>query len=389
MDLLHDEEIRNLVNITDDTCVSIYMPTHKTGYDQQQDPIRFKNLLDEIEKRLIKKGMRSPEALTFLSKSRDLLLDGGFWRHQSDGLVVFIAPEETKRYRLPINFDELVYIDKKFYIKPLLPLLSGDGQFFVLSISLNHIRLFQGTRFTITDVDIGDTPTSIADALWFEDPESQLQWHTLANNSAGLGKQTAIFHGQGGFDNFKDNILRYFRKVNESLSGLLRVGKKPLILAGVDYLLPIYQEANTYGYLLGQGIPGNPDQLTAKDLHGKAWEIVKPFFDENKHDAIDRYHALAGKESNEASNNVQEVLKAAFNGRVDTLFVAMGVQLWGRFNRQSLKVTKLHTRFSEGDEDFLELAVTFTMQNSGEVYGLDPHEVPGGKKLAAIFRYGY
>jgi hypothetical protein len=51
-----------------------------------------------------------------------------------------------------------------------------------------------------------------------------------------------------------------------------------------------------------------------------------------------------------------------------------------RFNPQCL---------SGEDEELLELAVTFTMQNSGEVYGLDPHEMPGGKELAAIFRYAY
>jgi hypothetical protein len=30
------------------------------------------------------------------------------------------------------------------------------------------------------------------------------------------------------------------------------------VLAGVEYLLPIYREANTYPHLLAEGIHGNP-----------------------------------------------------------------------------------------------------------------------------------
>lgn len=33
----------------------------------------------------------------------------------------------------------------------------------------------------------------------------------------------------------------------------------PLVLAGVEYLLPIYRRANTYPYLLDGGVTGNPE----------------------------------------------------------------------------------------------------------------------------------
>jgi hypothetical protein len=38
-------------------CVSIYMPTHRTGVETQQDPIRLKNLLGKAEKELSDRGM--------------------------------------------------------------------------------------------------------------------------------------------------------------------------------------------------------------------------------------------------------------------------------------------------------------------------------------------
>ena len=55
-----------------------------------------------------------------------------------------------------------------------------------------------------------------------------------------LGKQAAVFHGQGGHnETHKDDLLQYFRLVDASLETVLRESQAPLLLAGVDYLLPL------------------------------------------------------------------------------------------------------------------------------------------------------
>jgi hypothetical protein len=47
----------------------------------------------------------------------------------------------------------LVIVSERFHVKPLLPLLSGDGRFYVLALSQNEIRLLQGTRYSVEQVD--------------------------------------------------------------------------------------------------------------------------------------------------------------------------------------------------------------------------------------------
>jgi hypothetical protein len=47
-------------------CVSIYMPTHRTGAETQQDPIRLKNLLREAEKHLFAKGVSTRDVQEML-----------------------------------------------------------------------------------------------------------------------------------------------------------------------------------------------------------------------------------------------------------------------------------------------------------------------------------
>lgn len=188
------------------------MPTHRAGAETQQDPIRLKNLLGRAEECLLAGGLRTPEARELLKPAQKILWNGLLWQHQSDGLAMFLSPEEFSYYRLPFDFEELVVITDCFHIKSLLPLLSGDGRFYVLALSQNQVRLLQGTRYSISEVDAGSIPVSFAEALRYDDPERRLQFHTSTRTPGGKGERAAIFHGHGvGTDNAEVNILRYFQ----------------------------------------------------------------------------------------------------------------------------------------------------------------------------------
>ncbi len=79
-------------------------------------------------------------------------------------------------------------------------------------------------------------------------------------------------------------------------------------------------------------------------------------------------------------------MPAAAHGRVETLFVAVGVQRWGAFDPSTGSVTQ-HEMRQAGDEDLLDLAAISTMINGGTVYALAPDDLPGESRAAAIQRY--
>ncbi|HSM71035.1 MAG TPA: hypothetical protein VK851_05795, partial [Anaerolineales bacterium] len=183
MDILKENDLRQLIEISGEYCVSFYLPTHRTGREQQQDPIRLKNLISEAQERLLEYGVRRPDVRELLQPAEDLLDDDEFWQHQSDGLAVFLSAEFTRIYRLPSKFEELVVIAKNFHIKPLLPLLDENGQFYILALSLNKIRLFLCTKYTINEMELPDVPTSMQEALFMDDPEKHLDFHTGTGSS--------------------------------------------------------------------------------------------------------------------------------------------------------------------------------------------------------------
>src|SRR5688572_13443417 len=216
MDIITIENLRELTELPGGMCVSIYLPTTPIGREARQGPISLKNLLREAEEKLVEGNLRAPEARDLLAPVESLMTDDEFWQHQSDGLALFLSSAGIHHYRLPQHFEELVVVNERFHVKPLLPLFTGDGYFFVLALSQNAIRLLQCTRDSFSEVELQGVPTSMEEALQFDDPERQLQYHTGSSSPGGAGKRPAIFHGQGvGVDDVKPNILRYFRMVNQ------------------------------------------------------------------------------------------------------------------------------------------------------------------------------
>ena len=383
MSVLGRDELKALMAPSTDLCVSLYMPTHRTWEDTRQDPIRFKNLLRLAEERLIENGMRTVDVRTQLQPAQQLFDSPTFWQHLSDGLAMFITPNVFRHYRLPFPFQELVVVTERFHVKPLLPLLSGDGQFYILALSQNGVRLLQGTRYSVSEIELEDIPGDLAETLRHDDRGQPLQFHTRVSARSSGPAPIFFGHGIGGAED-KRAIVRYFRQIDRGLRDLLRDEQAPLVLAGVDYLFPLYREANSYRQLFDEGMAGNPELMAAEDLHTQAWAIVQPHFLKAQHEAAAAYERLLGL--GRASGDVETVVSAAYNGQVERLFVAVGVQCWGTFD-PTTRAVQWHSEEQAGDEDLLDLAAIHTLLNGGTVYAVAPEYVPDIRPLAAIFRY--
>ncbi len=336
MDLFTRDDLKTLLAEHPSPCISLFMPTHRGG--AEEDPIRWRKHLAEAEERLVKAGWRAAEVKELLAPGRRLLEDITFWKNQSDGLAAFLAPQFLRLFRLPLAFKDLVVVANRFSIIPLLPLISSNGRFFVLALSQHGVRLLQGTRDRVSEVDLKGVPRSLAEALLTHEAKEPFSFHGRRAGE-GAGSWGGIFHGHGvGIDDSKDELLHYFQKIDRGLHPLLSEERAPLVLAAVDYLQPIYRQANTYAHLLEEGVAGNPDRLSNKELHDRAWPLIKPLFEEAQQRAAAQYRQLAG--TDHASGDLEAVVAAAYEGRVETLFVALDRQVWGVFDPSTGRVER-------------------------------------------------
>lgn len=394
MNVIPRNELEPLLQASGGPCVSIFLPTFRTGVETQQNLIRLKNLMRSAQERLDEWGMRGPEADEFLEPARRLVHDDSFWFNQSDGLALFRSSDMFKTFRLPVSFNELAVVENRFHLKPLFPLISDESHFYILALSLKNTRLLSGHRFGIQEVDLGDVPNSLNEALgdlsrrytMMHVPTSSKSPHR-APLSIGA---SPVFHGHGmAEDNLKEEIRKFFRIFDTELGNKVDIDPKaPVVLAGVEYLLPIYKDASvTFKNFLDEALHGNLEGEHENDLHGAAWDIVGPTFDNERRKSVERYHELVG--AGRASSEMQEILPAAHEGRVDTLFAARGVRVWGTFDLEKRKADyqRDQTAQRNGSEDLIDLAAVQAYRNGGRVFVVDQQDVPEGKALAAIFRY--
>jgi len=384
MSLWSMKELESIVRQSDGQFVSLFMPTHRTGVETRQDPIRLKNLLHQAEGQLAELDIAQAVRQELLSPMEALLKDDLFWSYQADGLALYSSTGFFRSYRVPMRLEELAVVGKRFHVKPLLPLLTENGRFYVMAVSQNEVRLLQCSRFSARDIELGDdVPRSLGEALQYDDPERQLQFHTPS--PTGPGRQAATFHGQGvGIDDEKANLLRYFQAIDRGLARLLHGERAPLILACVEYLMPIYAKANSYKYSLDQCVPGNPEEVSADVLRDRAWPIVEPVLARAKNEALERYGDLTG--TGRTGKDVAGILPAAFQGRVEVAFLAMGAHVWGDYHPDTGSLS-----LSEGpgpaNEDLLDLVAVETLLHGGSVHAMEPDEMPDGGCVAAILRY--
>jgi hypothetical protein len=365
-------------------CVSMFMPTYGGRADIQENRIALKSLLTEAEKQLFTSGMRGSEARQLLEPAQRLVWNTRFWQNQGDGLAVFLSNELFCHYRLPLTLDQLVVVTHRFHTKPLLPLFSDEQQFYVLTLGQEKMTLLQCTAYSVTKIDLITVPDGLGQALTHGDWE---QLHFRASTGASDSRRmppAALHGGDASTDDAKTSILRYFQLVDTALRELLRGERAPLVLAGLDCSLSIYKEASSYPHLVTEVIEGNPGDLSAEQLHEQAWAIVRPILEAEREAAAEHCETLLGSSSGRASRNVKEIVPAASHGRVETLFVAVGIQQWGYLDPRTNAV-HLHEEAEPGDEDLLDFAAVQTLSNRGTVYVVEPESIPGGALAAAVF----
>jgi hypothetical protein len=385
MSLISVEEFQRLIDQTAEACVSIYLPTERSGKETQQNAIRFKNLVRRAEQCVVeRKLMRPRQTQELFRPAHELMEDAPFWQHQWDGLAVFLSSRLYRRFRVPIRFTELAEVKHRFHVKPLLKLLSGDGEFFLLSLNRKLGRFFKSTRYHIEELDLGDTPTSLLDVIGPETDTHQLQWRTAA--PGGRGERSALFHGHGGgAEDLTPELRRFLAAVDTGVQRLLRDRPAPLLLAGSEDLLALYRETTDQPHRVAGELRLNTSDMREEELREKAWSVVEPLFAREQREAAGRYRELIG--TGRASSDVREIVPASQDGRVETLFVARGRYRWGRYDAEVRDVF-LQNEPGNGAQDLLDCAAVHTLRHKGRVFVVEADLVPDeGGPIAAVFRY--
>ncbi len=384
MENFKKEAFNTLANIHDTNCISIYLPTHKTGQEVNngKDLIKLKNQIKEVKTQLSLRGLSDNEISDYIKPLIDLSQDKNAARHFSNGLAIFLAKDLFKCYQLPNSFEERNHVGSHFYLKPLIPILNQQKNYFLLSLTLKDVLLYEGNDVALKPVALPiDCPTRLEEVVGFDYEEKSLQHDSKGKNS------TAVFHGHGRQNDTvkKQEIEKFFRAVDTHITNILNPKKEVLIIACVDYLFPIYKAANTYNFLSEEFIEGSPETTNTDKLHKRSVEIIQKYISEDKQSRIKEHVEAVGKKH--IINDIEQIVSASVQGNIDTLFINSKEQLWGRYDQTKDQV-ETHAVPKMGDDELFNMAAVNTLLNNGEVYILnDGEEGQINENLSAVLRY--
>ena len=380
--LLTKESIANLAD-HQPPCLSLYQPTHRSHPENKQDPIRFRNLIKDLEVSLRQK-YPTVETRLLLKPFEALAKNREFWNHTLDGLAVLSGPGLFQVFQLQRPVAELAVVADSFHTKPLRRFLQTVDRYQVLGLSLNKIQLFEGNRDTIDEIDLAPgVPRTISEALGDELTEPQLNVHS----SGGAGQaSTSMYHGQGGKKDEVDiDAERFFRAIDRAvLEHHSRPSGLPLILAALPDHHNLFRRVSHNSFLMAEGLDVNPNTLSIDELRERAWQVVEPQY-LAKLDALVEEFAVANSKGLGDSDLVQ-IAHASVAKRVATLLIEADRQISGRLN-----VTTGQIEFADLSnpqvDDLLDDLGELVEKMGGKVMVIPAERMPGRTGLAAIYRY--
>lgn len=304
--------LRSLAEIRG-TCFSLYFPTHRHGNETLSDSSRFRNLLNVASTEFADTGITVSEIRDLLEPIESLVSPTNFWQNRTEGLAIFSSKDFFQFLSLPYAVSGYFRVAPHFCLRQSVPYLTSDSRFFVLALSKNHVRLFRGDHESLTPVSIPGGPSSMEQALRFEDPERQLQMRSV-------GGGNLSFHGHGAGEELdKESLERYFRLVDTAVTKALHRETAPLVLAAVPYYLPLYSSISSYPNVFDEVIEGNADHLGERDLHRLAHGLLGSHFASERSIRARRLTDLLG--TGLVTDDLDAVVQAAIGGRVQTLFL--------------------------------------------------------------------
>ena len=365
-------------------CLSLYQPTHRRHPDNQQDPIRFGNLVKALEESLLQQ-LPKEEIRPLLQPFLALANHHDFWNHALDGLAVLGAKGIFRVFRLQRPVAELAVVADSFHIKPLMRILQSADRYHVLGLNRQEVKLFEGNRDALDQIQLHpDVPRTLTDALGEELTNPHL---TVTSHGGAGSSQSSMHHGHGGKNDEVDiDAERFFRAVDRGVlehhsqpSGL------PLILAALNEHHHLFHEVSHNPFLIPESVDIHPDALSSTDeLRQRAWQIMKPRY-------LARLAALVEEFGTARSQGLgdddrEKIAKAAVNGRVATLLIEARREVPGRIDTTTGDIEFDDLAHPQVDDVLDDLGV-LALKMGGQVVIVPTERMPTKTGIAAIYRY--
>ncbi len=303
---------------------------------------------------------------------------------QGKSVAVFRSPDVFRVAWLDGEVNSQAVIGPHFYVRPLLPELTKAKTFYLLALSQKDIRLLCCNSNHSEEVALSTRGVATSFDQYMNPVKPDHTQNLGASAGPSSGSSKGVFAGTSTEKEDRDKYLSHFYKqIDRAVNDVLRGKTEPLVMAGVDYELSLYRDVNSYPNLSGEAVHGAPNGLKSGEMHARAIEAVSRDYQSKLDDALATYDHKVGAG---ATNRLRDIVTAAHDGRVLTLFVSDTLGQTGSFDESTYSMKGRETGSAE-DEDLVNDAVVQAILHAGQVFVVPNTKMPNGAPVAATYRF--
>ncbi len=345
--------------------ISIFMPTHRSFPENQQDKIRLKNLVNSAQRRLKEEAGESE--IPGISKKLNDLAESIDYNNLLDGLAIFISKDDDYKFNFSFPVEERVIIDKTFATRDLVFGLNRSQPYIALIIDEKNTRFYSGIRETLSEVEHPDLPLK----NFVHDIKS--------------GEITDTSFNDRIHEN-EERLKNYLREADLVLNELTAQENIPYIIAGTQKQIALFKEiSRSKSVTLGE-LTGNYGNSSGDELSKLIWPIAKNGFAEIRANVLDDVEKARG--AKKFASGIDEVWKLAKEGRGLTLLTEINFSMIGTVTdegfmpgNEAASTADVHT------DDAVDEIIENVVSKGGKAVFFDNGKLDEYGKIALILRY--
>jgi hypothetical protein len=341
------EKLRSLASAAP-PCISIVLPEHEARDARSA----FKDALAQVRTSLAASESRHDVAslLDPLELAAASVIDSS----KEPATFIFLrSPNVCESFRTRYLVGERVAaVGECFQLRPLLALASKHLEFYILALKLNDTRIFKCTDQVCEAASFPKNAGTEAAGLVPGATQSSLRAEPVHDR-----------------DHPENQLGHFYREIDRDVNALLKDRHLPLVVVGVEHEVALFLRLTTYPACVEPGIRGLPGHLGENEMYRQSLELVRSVTTGPTHHALEKFDKQIG--TGHASADVQEIVRAATEGRVEHLFLLENGAVPGAVDGGA----------------YLDTAVVQTLRHGGDVQTLPETSMPSGGPVCAIFRY--
>lgn len=359
--------------------ISIFVRTHRAMPQRERDEIAINNAIAEAKELLLKEFTERDvqdilDNLDYVVRSIDHV-------RLLDGLAIYVNAYVKQIFYLPFAVENRVVINHSFWIKDILRILAKMPRYWVLSLSENATRLFQGVGDTITEIVEPETDEMGISRDGFPLNYVRPEMESDVVRSGGSMAWTTTKE-----NNYFDAHKRvFFEKVDRLLGRFTVVEPLPLIIVGTEHNCHLFKDGVRHGRVVAE-VHGDYTHRSYGDIAVAVSAAMQKYLAAEMDKKVLMLQEAQGRL--QCASGVKAVWRMAKEGRVHELLVEEDYTVSGRVDAENPLDVLLEVQGStDVYDDLINQLIEEVLDKRGNVLFCKPGSLKDHQHVAAILRY--